>query len=114
MSTFEEVNAASLAYQTALADHTTNIAASNAAQVNFDAAVLNEQAIVDAALANQIVRVAEEQAIRDAVFEVSDASGVTLAAALDVLNAAVASYVPPEPAPDPELELAPAEPALER
>ena len=100
MATFEEVNQASLAYQAALADYTTTIAASNAAQGAFDAAVLNEQAIVDAALANQIVRVAEEQAIRDGVFEISDASGVALAAALDVLNAAVASYVP-EPEPEP-------------
>jgi hypothetical protein len=97
MATFEEVNAASLAYQATLSDNATKQSAAAAAQGAFDAAVLNEQAIVDAALANQIVRVGEEQAIRDAAFEIADAAAVATFAALQVLNAAVAGYVPPEP-----------------
>jgi hypothetical protein len=97
MSTFEEVNAAALAYQATLTLLSTLEPAANAAQQAFEAAVAAEQATVDAAIANQPIRIAQEQAILDAAFETRNAAEVAMYAALQTLAETVSAYVPPEP-----------------
>jgi hypothetical protein len=95
MSTFAEVNAATLAYQAAMADSAAKQAASDAARAALEATIASEQAIIDAAIAHQSVRAAEEQTALDAVDEINGQAYFVLNDALLALNAAVAAYVPP-------------------
>lgn len=97
MATIEEVNAAALAYRAALENNTAGELAASAAQAAFDSAVALEQSFVDAALAQQAVRLAEQQTILDAAFAARDAAFVVMYAAQNDLVAAVVAYVPPEP-----------------
>jgi hypothetical protein len=101
MSTLEEVSAAALAYQAALTENTTQELAAGAAFATFEAVEAAEQANVEAALAQQLAHVAQEQAALDAVLLVRDASTVPLQETLAALNTAVATYVPAEPDPQP-------------
>lgn len=97
MSTFQDVNAAALAYQAALAENATYELAAGQASTTFDAVVIAEQANVEAALAQQASAVAQAQATFDVALLARDATLEPLANALGVLNVAIAAYVPPEP-----------------
>jgi len=97
MATFEEVNAAILAYRAARDESAAQQAATQAAQVTFEAAVAAAQAVADAAINQQTASVAQAQAAFDVVANANGAAFEALFAAEAVMLDAVASYEPPEP-----------------
>jgi hypothetical protein len=97
MSTFEEVNAAILAYQQAFTARQITFAAAQAAQLAFEAATVAGQQLVDDALA---AKAASEVVAQTALNDANDVDGLAtyeLDLALTAMAAAVEAYVPPEP-----------------
>jgi hypothetical protein len=95
MATIEDVSLAVLVYKQARTDNATQETAAFAALGAFEATLAAEQAVVDAALAEQTLRVAEAQAALDVAYLARDAAFVAMLGAQDALVETVAAYDPP-------------------